>query len=540
MPSIPTVLRTLWYLRPEQWKGQLRHRLRGGVKPLRFDGKAPSLRFSALGTHVLGAPGHVHCDGLAELTMLNHPVVFGPEIDWEMASAGPLWRYQLHQFDWARSVRLSAEDRERVILDWISRHPVGTGWDAGPISLRLFTWLKLLLTESALPANEESRRRMLASIADQLVTLEAHLETHLLANHYLWNLLALVFAGTCLEGRLADSVFAYGERLVAELDEQFGDDGVHYERSPMYHALLLETLLDLINALAAAPGRGDSLGATLREKAARSLGALETLTHPDGDIALFGDSAHGLAPRPSQLHAYGQALGIRSSHPDESGVLRPSGFVRLEAGPFVLLVSAGMPSPPYQPGHAHCDALSFELSVRGQRVVTDTGVFEYQPGPHRDHARSTAAHATVQINGNEQAETWAAHRIGGRPDVALTRFEPGSAIGVCAGFADPEVLHKRSFCVDSEAVTLEDSFDIEAATAEFRLPLAPGLDPILEGRRARVPLAEGTLQIELPAGLDWKIEMAAAYPEFGKAVERPVLVGRGTRVTAGSWTLSLA
>jgi uncharacterized heparinase superfamily protein len=33
--------------------------------------------------------------------------------------------------------------------------------------------------------------------------------------------------------------------------------------------------------------------------------------------------------------------------------------------------------PSYQPGHAHCDALSFELCIGRERVVTDTGVTEY-------------------------------------------------------------------------------------------------------------------------------------------------------------------
>ena len=32
-----------------------------------------------------------------------------------------------------------------------------------------------------------------------------------------------------------------------ELSEQILDDGGHFERSPMYHALLLEDLLDLTN-----------------------------------------------------------------------------------------------------------------------------------------------------------------------------------------------------------------------------------------------------------------------------------------------------
>ena len=37
--------------------------------------------------------------------------------------------------------------------------------------------------------------------------------------------------------------------LRRELPEQFLHDGGHFERSPMYHALLTHGLLDLVNVL---------------------------------------------------------------------------------------------------------------------------------------------------------------------------------------------------------------------------------------------------------------------------------------------------
>jgi uncharacterized heparinase superfamily protein len=34
-----------------------------------------------------------------------------------------------------------------------------------------------------------------------------------------------------------------------------------------------------------------------------------------------------------------------------------------------LIVDCGPVGPEYQPGHSHCDTLSFELSLGGKRVV---------------------------------------------------------------------------------------------------------------------------------------------------------------------------
>ena len=128
---------------------------------------------------------------------------FQGEIDWDFKGEGPLWAYHLHQFDWARCPEPSPQDRLGAMLDWVERHPRGIGWDAGPISLRTFSWIKLLTTPGALPDDPTSRAAICASLASQLATLERNLEIHLLANHYLWNLLALVLAGVAFEGEEA-------------------------------------------------------------------------------------------------------------------------------------------------------------------------------------------------------------------------------------------------------------------------------------------------------------------------------------------------
>jgi hypothetical protein len=198
--------------------------------------------------------------------------------------------------------------------------------------------------------------------------------------------------------------------------------------------------------------------------------------------------------------------------------------------------------PSYQPGHAHCDALSFEFSVGPRRVVTDTGVSEYVPGSLRDQSRATRSHATVEIDGREQAELWAAHRIGARPDAGLIRVEPPrEAEAVCSGWATPEVLHRRRFRVSVDGVEIHDSFDVPAARARLHLPVAPGIEPRLEGNQARLDLGtEGSLQIALPAEARWHVEPAPYFPEFGREEKRAMLVGEASRLEAAHWRLALA
>jgi uncharacterized heparinase superfamily protein len=421
------------------------------------------------------------------------------------------------------------------------RHRAGVGWHPAPISLRTYAWLKLLTTPGALPDAPAARTLLLGSLADQLATLEAHPERALLGNHYLWNLLALVLAGVALEGSRADDWLGQQKRLCQQLEEQVGPDGAHYERSPMYHSLILENVLDLVNVARQAPGRLTPLThALLEEKAARMLGALAVWTHPDDEIALFGDSAFGIAQRPAALRAYAAALGIEARGPSTPGVLDAIGFVRLSDGPFTLIASAAPPMPSYQPGHAHCDALSFELSVGNRRVVTDTGVTEYTPGPLRDLSRTTRSHATVEINGREQAELWAAHRIGARPDAGLIQVEElRQAEAVCSGWATPEVLHRRRFHVSAGQVEIHDSFDRAAPRATLRLPLAPGCEPRLEGCAARIQLGDETLGVTLPSAARWSVEQAPYFPEFGRQEKRAMLVGEATALEEARWSITL-
>lgn len=113
----------------------------------------------------------------------------------------------------------------------------------------------------------------------------------------------------------------------------------------------------------------------------------------------------------------------RRSGPGESETapqdiaLPDSGYYIFNSSPTWLVADAGDPCPDELPAHAHADALSFELSVSGQRMIVDGGVFEYQAGMWRDFMRGTAAHNTVMVDGQDQSEVWGSFRVGRRARV---------------------------------------------------------------------------------------------------------------------------
>jgi hypothetical protein len=66
-----------------------------------------------------------------------------------------------------------------------------------------------------------------------------------------------------------------------------------------------------------------------------------------------------------------------------------------------MIIDCDAVSPSYQPGHTHCDMLSYELALDGRPVFVDTGVYDYEPSAERAWSRSTRAHNTVGVDGAE-------------------------------------------------------------------------------------------------------------------------------------------
>ena len=233
---------------------------------------------------------------------------------WDDTGVPRLWRYNLHYFDdlVARGAASRRDVHRALIARWIAENPpgAGSGWEPYPISLRVVNWIKAELSERA------AGRALLddaanASLAVQLRWLRGRLERHLQGNHLWANAKALVAGGTYFGGAEGDALLAAGAALFREeLSEQLLADGGHYERSPMYHATMLEDVLDLTALARAATLRFPAaLRDDLERAAPRMLRWLRVMTHPDGGIALFNDAAFGVAGDLATLSAYSRTLG---------------------------------------------------------------------------------------------------------------------------------------------------------------------------------------------------------------------------------------
>ena len=439
---------------------------------------------------------------------------------WKATGASKLWLYNLHYFnDLLVDPGSGLEEfHARLMARWVRENPPGngTGWEPYPTSQRIVNWCKWSL------AGQYLEPSVLDSLGLQARWLEHRLERHLLGNHLFLNAKALVFAGCLMSGPEADRWRRVGLRILEhEVREQILEDGGQFERSPMYHALAVEDMLDLLNLTTAFPELFDaawSIG--LAETGCRMLRWLQIMCHPDGNIAFFNDAAFGIAPTLAALREYAVELGLDAPAPLGDGlhVLEPSGFFRLQKGPVVVIADAGPIGPDFLPGHAHADTLSFELSIDGRRILVNGGTSEYGVGPERQRQRGTASHNTVVVGGLNSSDVWSGFRVGRRARVIEKSWsieqESLRLIGTHDGyrFLPGRPAHRREWRVSAHEIEVSDQV-VPAFTAESCWHWAPGLQVSLDEHGVLVR-GEGII-VRVVSTAPMIAHASTWHPEFG-------------------------
>jgi uncharacterized heparinase superfamily protein len=289
-------------------------------------------------------------------------------------------------------------------------------------------------------------------------------------------------------------------------------DGGHYERSPVYHQLVLRDLLEIRAAIGTS--EFDSVIVRMKNFAT-------WLNRPDHRPALFNDGGLDLAP------------DLREFLPKpESGlaVFRDTGYAVIRNGTsFWLAIDCGLAAPAFLPPHAHADALSFQLWLGGNPVIVDPGTFTYEAGPERDWFRSTRAHSTVAVDDLDQFEFLGPFRAVGIPAVEILEATGSEREGKIAaefrGFTHVAtgLTHRRRLAWSPGRISVED--DIEGYgrhVIESSLPFQPSTR--VEGDS---PFRADKLAIEPVGPLKSMIDERWVSERFFKRSPAPAIVARG-------------
>jgi len=468
----------------------------------------------------------------SKIDYLNPRVAGDHKVIWELNRQQ--WLVDLGAAWWLMRDDHYARGMIAALTQWMNanRPKRGVNWGSSlEVAFRAISWIWALefLRKSQLLGNET-----LARITKYLVMHGRHLERYLSTyfspnTHLTGEALGLFYLGTYFpELTQAAAWRARGaDILLDQLSQHVLRDGVYFEQSVHYHRYTIDfyTHLWLLD---------EANGGTLRVEIAPQLDALlehvQCLTRGDGTVPLLGDEDGGrlffLDARPLNDLRGALAVGaVLCGRPDFAFVagapsadsvwlLGPDANDRIDAigklaprylsrgfeegGVYVmrdgwsreshhLVIDCG-PHGAMNCGHAHADALAFELALHGEPVFVDPGTFTYTvDASARDAFRSTLAHNAVTIDGAGSSEpngpfhwrrTASANVLAWRPQNGgrAAYFE-----GSHSGFEElPSPVHYRravEFDTSKEPmIVLRDRFDCKAShTASLTFQCAPGI-----------------------------------------------------------------
>ena len=366
-----------------------------------------------------------------KVTILHSSKDFDWKSKWNFDDRSALWNFNLHYFEYLFSLVKAWKDSGEkkylektfeIISGWINCNPAGVkpAWASYPTSLRIVNWISYFgYTAESMPG--EFRKTFLDSLHRQYAYLSRHLEKGILGNHYFENLKSLLLASLFFKDEL---MFARVLPLFkAECEEEILSDGMHFELSPMYHKIIFEGMLRIALALRET-GKSD---AKIESYLQSMLDVAYSFEEGLERVPLFNDGGNNVAKSlDALLEAADRYFGLK---PCLKNRLESSGFYifkrEIKGHIWKLVVDAGQPGPKYIPGHAHCDAMSYELFRDGRPVVVNCGTYAYQC-EERDFFRSTAAHNTVMIDDTEQSQCWSSFRLAKRSQMKVLEVTDNS------------------------------------------------------------------------------------------------------------------
>jgi hypothetical protein len=400
------------------------------------------------------------------------------------------------------------EAAKELFSDWQAKNPVGIGvnWTlAMETALRGMSLCFLLsLMQPLRPDEENWGKEVTRSIWQHLLFTESCLEfSHLLrSNHYLGNIVGLHCMATFLDGPgIERRRRSYQQRVQHEIFRQVYEDGGDYEASFSYHFLVLQMFTSSFLLM-----RADQC-APMPEFTARVRGMfsyLAELADDNGCVPQVGDSDDGrvelLTSDLSQmitLHredrnslrvpgylALGDALfnlGCGGDPSDSAWYgLRPYGKKAVRPRLTVFsrsgvaigrnndseVVLCAIPNGIHGSGsHTHNDKLSMIVRIGGAELLCDSGTFWYTRDTRlRNLYRSTAAHNTIAIDGEEQNQINQAKEfafcIGDQAAISTidATLLPGEVrmSASHSGYWRLGVEHRRSLRMETDCISIED------------------------------------------------------------------------------------
>ena len=439
---------------------------------------------------------------------------FGAGSPFDVRAPSEAWARELAGFGWLRhldAVRDGAGPilAGRLFAEWLDRggaaHPIAAAPDV--LARRLAAWLAHagLLMDGV---DVRSQRKFLAALRAATTRLARIWDRAEPGTPRVVALATLIAAYLAFPDGDAERI-RFEAELVRALDATVLPDGGLVCRNP---AALLDLLLDLIPLRQCYLVRGLAPPPRLTAAVSAMSAMLRHLRLGCGALARFNGT--GVTDRAGLA----TVLAIDEGRQRAWTQARESGFVRLAAGPAVLMLDAGAAPPVPVSRRAAAGCLSFELSIGRQPLIVNCGAPDLGHGQWLAMARATTRHSTLSLAEASSAELRGAGADGREgtgvmagPSRVLCETASDASASIVAASHDGYLrrfglLHRRTLRLDAAGTRLEgrDTLGPEHGTLRLAHDVPFAVHFHLYPDCAPTPSADGIgIDIELPNGARW-------------------------------------
>jgi len=385
----------------------------------------------------------------SRIDYLNAEIAGDKKIIWEL-------NRQQHFMVLGRAYRHTRDERyaeafAAQLASWMDANPpkLGINWASSlEVAFRSISWLwGIHFFRDSPRLTPELFLRAVKYLYLHARHLETYLSTYFSPNtHLTGEALGLYYLGVAFPAFRASARWRETGRrvLLDELARQVRPDGTYFEQATYYQRYTADFYTHFYLL---ARAHGEPVEALLKERVCAMLDFLMHVTRPDGTTPFFGDDDGGrlawlgerapgdfratlsigaaLFGRADYKHVAGDEAaeetlwlmgseGLRAF--DRLGARRPvcdsrafvdGGFYVMRDGwteaSDYLMIDCG-PHGSLSCGHAHADALSFDLAAGGRTLVIDPGTYTYTgSAAERDYFRSSAAHNALVVDGESSS-----------------------------------------------------------------------------------------------------------------------------------------
>jgi hypothetical protein len=432
----------------------------------------------------------------SRINPLDASMVGDSKVTWELNRHQ--WLLPLGQAYWLTGERRYALEAADLVDDWIRANPYGLGinWTSSlEVAYRLISWIwTFVLIRDSKVLSVAEFAGLLRQVRLHARHIQRYLSRYFAPNtHLTGEALGLFYAGVLFpELREAAEWRRLGWNiLVTESARQVIEDGVYFEQATAYQQYTIEIYLHF---LMLAARNGIEVPPQVRARVERMVDFLLATRAPDGTVPEIGDSDSGaLLPlvrrtpgdcrgtfalagtwlgRPDFLWAAGgltaevlwllgpegwrgaAATGSRPPNGPASLAFPKGGYAIMRShwdrNAHQMIVDIGPLASPVSGAHAHADMLAIQCWAFGEPYLVDPGTFCYTADETwRDHFRGSAAHSTVVVDGQSQADPVGPFAWRTQPTVTLSEWTTSPLRDYVDAFHDSygrlgtEVRHRR-------------------------------------------------------------------------------------------------